>query len=90
MEQSNRVSLIETALTQALKPTLLNVQDDSQAHRGHAGAASGGGHFIVNIVSPVFEGKSAVQRHRMVYEALGNLMQTDIHAVNIIAKTPTE
>jgi BolA protein len=90
METSDRASLIRSALTATLQPTSLTIQDDSHAHRNHPGAQSGGGHFVVNIVSTKFEGKTAVQRHRMVYEALGDLMQTDIHAVNIIAKTPSE
>lgn len=87
----DRLTLIRTALTQALHPTQLTIHDESHLHRTHPGAQqSGGGHFVVNIVSPVFDGKTAVQRHQMVYQALGDLMTTDIHAVNIVAKTPSE
>jgi len=85
----DRLTLIRTALA-TLHPTALSVNDESYLHVNHAGAKSGGGHYIVNIVSPEFEGKTAVQRHQMVYGALGDLMKSDIHAVNIFAKTPSE
>ena len=82
---SERVNQIRERLSQALNPTQLAVRDDSAAHAGHAGAVqSGGGHFSVEIVSEAFEGKS------MVYKSLGNLMQTDIHALIIKALTPSE
>lgn len=83
-----RVNLIKQALTK-LAPISLNIIDDSHKHVNHPGA-QGGGHFIVEIVSESFEGKTAVKRHQMVYEALGDLLKTDIHAVNISAKTPRE
>lgn len=81
----NRMQRIRDALQQALAPTQLEITDDSAAHTGHAGAASGRGHFSIRIVSAHFRGMSAVQRHRCVYEALGSLMQTDIHALSINA-----
>jgi BolA protein len=84
-----RATLIEEALKTALNPTHLVLQDESALHAGHRGAA-GGGHFALNIVSAAFHGKSLVQRHRMVYEAIGKLMETEIHALSITAKTPTE
>lgn len=84
----NRVDLIRQALAK-LDPVSINIQDDSHSHRNHPGA-QGGGHFVVEIISTAFEGKTAVKRHQMVYEALGDLMKTDIHAVNIFAKTPAE
>lgn len=88
---SERVNQIRERLSQALNPTQLAVRDDSAAHAGHAGAMqSGGGHFSVEIVSEAFEGKSMVQRHQLVYKSLGNLMQTDIHALIIKALTPSE
>lgn len=88
---SERVNQIRERLSQALNPTQLAVRDDSGAHAGHAGAMqSGGGHFSVEIVSEAFEGKSMVQRHQLVYKSLGNLMQTDIHALIIKALTPSE
>jgi BolA protein len=90
MEQSkNRISLIKAAL-QSLQPTVLTLDDQSAQHAGHAGAQSGGGHFALTIVSNAFEGKTAVRRHQMIYEALGDLMQQDIHAISINAKTPNE
>ena len=63
--------------------------DESSQHAGHAGAR-GGGHFAATIVSNRFEGLNAVQRHRLVYEALGDLMKTDIHALSVRALTPKE
>ena len=72
-----------------LAPSFLEILDDSGLHAGHAGA-SGGGHFRLTIVSPVFVGKRTMERHRMVYDALGKMMQQDIHALAIAAKTPDE
>ncbi len=73
-----------------LEPDLLEIYDESAEHAGHAGAQSGGGHYQVLIVSRRFEGQSRVARHRMVYEALGAMMQQQIHAVAITALTPQE
>lgn len=73
-----------------LRPTSLELRDESQAHAGHAGAASGGGHWQLTIVSEAFRGKSPVARHRMVYEALGDLMKRDIHALQIEAFAPEQ
>lgn len=88
---SERVELIRTALEQGLKPEQLDILDDSAAHAGHAGARqSGGGHFTVQIVADAFTGKSKVQRHQMIYQALGALMQTEIHALSIKAFSPSE
>jgi len=85
-----RVAMIRERLTAAFAPTALDIEDDSAKHAGHAGARSGGGHFNVRIVSTEFSGKSLVQRHRMVYDALGDAMQQDIHALSIQAKAPDE
>ncbi|HQT00899.1 MAG: BolA family transcriptional regulator [Hydrogenophilales bacterium 16-64-46] len=74
----------------ALEPESYTLEDDSAAHRGHAGAASGGGHFSLTIVSPKFRTLSTLARHRLVYEAMGELMQRDIHALSISALTPEE
>ena len=74
----------------ALEPLAMDIIDDSAQHAGHAGARSGGGHFRLNIVSPKFADKATMARHRMVYHALGSLMQHEIHALSIIAKTPEE
>lgn len=87
---SDRVAAIETRLRQALAPQELRVVDNSAAHAGHAGARDGGGHFEVLIVAERFAGKTPLQRHRLVYAALHDLMQTDIHALSIKALTPEE
>ncbi len=85
-----RVERIEALLREAFAPSVLEVVDDSAAHRGHAGAASGAGHFDVRVVSPAFAGKTPIQRHRLVYQALAGMMHTEIHALSIKAYTPEE
>ena len=79
-----------TQRLQALEPTRLDLEDDSHHHAGHTGAADGRGHFSVLIVSKRFAGLRQVQRHRLVYEAVGDLMATDIHALSIHALAPDE
>ena len=75
----------------ALNPLTLDLRDESEQHAGHAGARPGGGsHWQLTIVSEAFRGKSAVARHRMVYEALGDLMKRDIHALRIEALAPEQ
>ena len=75
----------------ALQPVTLDLQDESGQHAGHAGARpSGGSHWQLTIVSDAFRGKNAVARHRMVYEALGDLMKRDIHALKIEALAPDQ
>ncbi|MCX7891413.1 MAG: BolA family transcriptional regulator [Burkholderiales bacterium] len=73
----------------ALEPESLALEDESAAHAGHEGAR-GGGHFRLTIVSPRFTGKARVERHRLVYGALGPLMQREIHALAIEALAPDE
>ena len=85
-----RVERIRALLTEALAPQSLDVADDSHKHAGHAGARGGQGHFGVDIVSAAFVGKLPLARHRLVYAALGEMMQTDIHALAIRARTPDE
>ena len=76
---------------QALAPSRLELLDESAQHAGHAGAAPGGNtHWKLTIVSAAFEGKPTVARHRMVYQALGELMNHPIHALSINAKSPVE
>ncbi len=82
--------LIKQKLSNALKPEIIEIIDDSAAHAGHAGARKGGGHFNVTIVSEAFNGKSLVQRHQLIYQALGNMMKNEIHALGINALTPSE
>ena len=83
-----RVSRIESLLTEAFSPSRLLVKDQSHLHAGHAGAQDGRGHYDVTIVSEAFVGKPPLARHRMVYDALGSLMETDIHALRITASVP--
>ena len=83
-----RVAKIEKLLTEAFQPSHLLVKDQSHLHAGHAGAQDGRGHFDVTIVSNAFVGKSPLARHRLIYDALGTLMETDIHALRIHASTP--
>ena len=86
----SRVERIQAALQAAFAPQQLEVQDDSHRHAGHAGAADGRGHFKVLVVSEAFAGKAPLARHRAVYSALGEMMETDIHALSIKALTPQE
>lgn len=74
----------------ALTPESLEIQDESAAHAGHAGAQGGGGHYWLMIVSSQFVGKLTVARHRMIYDALKDMMQTEIHALSIQAYSPDE
>lgn len=75
----------------ALAPERLELVDESAKHAGHAGAAPGGNtHWRLTIVSAAFAGKSVVARHRMIYAALGDLMQNPIHALAIAARAPGE
>jgi BolA protein len=74
----------------ALAPERLEIADESAKHAGHAGAQSGGGHYQLTIVSAQFAGKPRIARHRMVYGALGTLMQQEIHALAIEAYAPGE
>ncbi|MBL4851625.1 MAG: BolA family transcriptional regulator [Gammaproteobacteria bacterium] len=85
-----RIAMIRQRLTDALSPSSLEIVDDSHKHVGHAGAASGGGHFTVHIIAEAFVGKSLIQRHRTIYNALGDAMENDIHALSIKAYTPAE
>ncbi len=86
----DRQALIRTELEKRFQPTELLIKDQSHLHAGHEGARDGKGHFDVTIVSQAFDGVNRVQRHRMVYAALGNLIETDIHALRIKALTPSE
>ncbi len=82
--------MIAELLNSALEPEALDVVDESHLHAGHAGAASGKGHFAITVVCDRFAGLAPLQRHRMVYDALDSLMQTDIHALSIHAYAPDE
>ncbi len=82
---SSRSTVIETILSDAFSPDELLVKDQSHLHAGHAGAKDGRGHFEVMIVSDIFRDRSRIECHRLIYEALGQLMTTDIHALSIRA-----
>ncbi|MFP5349260.1 MAG: BolA family protein [Gammaproteobacteria bacterium] len=90
MSADDRIARIESRLRATLAPDSLDIMDESAAHAGHEGAKSGGGHYALTIVSPRFAGQSTLARHRLVYQALGEMMQRDIHALQITALTPDE
>lgn len=80
---SDRLQQMQSLLQKSLQPTFLEIIDDSEKHKNHAGAAGGMGHYTIKIGSQHFVGKSLVDIHRMVYSALGNMLETDIHALKI-------
>lgn len=80
-----RMQRIRKTLAEALDTDAIEITDEGHKHVGHAGAQSGLGHFAVTVRSTRFDGKSRIARHRMVYAALGELMETDIHALSITA-----
>lgn len=90
MSSQERLVLIRQRLEEALDPVQLEIIDESDKHIGHAGAVSGGGHFSVTIVSSRFAGCPPLKRHRLVYEALNDLIKTEIHALSIKALAPDE
>ena len=78
-----RVTEIRRRLEAAFEPSILEIEDQSHMHVGHAGAASGGGHFAVRIEAVALAGVNRVKQHRMIYHALGEMMRTEIHALSI-------
>jgi len=87
---TTRVDEIQSRLNATFLPLTCLLEDDSAAHASHAGAASGGGHYRLKLVSAVFEGQNRVTRHRLVYDCLLDLMHKDIHAIEIVALAPSE
>jgi len=85
----NTIELIRQRLA-ALDPEKIEILDESARHVGHEGAKSGGGHYLLTIVSSKFSGLSAMARHRLIYAALGEMMRKDIHALSVKAYTPQE
>lgn len=85
----NTLELMRAKLA-SLLPEQLDIEDESAQHAGHAGAKGGGGHYRLYIVSAAFAGNSTLARHRLVYEALGEMMHKQIHALSITAHTPEE
>ena len=89
MSQAERMALMRDRLTAGLAPRQLEIFDDSDKHIGRAGA-SGGGHFTVHIVAQAFAGKPLLERHRMIYDLLKDMMRDEIHALSIQARSPDE
>lgn len=85
-----RMDRMRSRFEAALSPVELVLEDDSAMHAGHAGAASGGGHYNVRIVSLQFEGLKLVTRHRLVYDSVHDMMHSEIHALAITALAPSE
>jgi BolA protein len=85
-----RIERIRKRMQLALAPLELVLGDDSAMHVGHAGAASGGGHYSVRVVCPQFEGLRLVMRHRLVYDSVHDMMHDEIHALAITALAPSE
>lgn len=90
MEPGQRVAAIRDRLEKAFAPEALEIDDESHLHAGHVGARDGRGHFRVMLVAEAFNGMGPLARHRAVYAALGELMQTDIHALTIEAVASDE
>jgi BolA family transcriptional regulator, general stress-responsive regulator len=86
----SREEKIRNQLQETLDPLELLIKDQSQLHIGHAGARDGKGHYDITVVSEAFIGLNRVQRHRVVYDSLRELLETDIHALRISAYTPSE
>lgn len=90
MNPQERKKEITRLLAEAFDPETLGVEDESYQHEGHAGAKDGRGHFRVLIITEVFEDKSMIERHRMIYRVLDDMMRLDIHALAIDAWSPDE
>jgi BolA family transcriptional regulator, general stress-responsive regulator len=88
--RKDRPERIRACLVTQLNASVVEVIDDSHLHAGHAGARDGRGHYRVRVVSDAFKGLRAIQRHQLVYRALGEMMQTDVHALSIAAFAPEE
>ena len=87
---ARRIDMLRERISAALQPASLVIEDESHQHAGHAEAKSGRGHFRVKIISELFTGLRPLQRHRLVYDAIGELMKTEVHALSIDARTPEE
>lgn len=87
---ASRESSIRQRLEDSFDPQELLIKDQSHLHLGHEGAKDGKGHFDITIMSEAFAGVGRVQRHQMVYDALSDLLESDIHALRIKALAPTE
>lgn len=88
MDTEQRMNEMRVRLETHFDPLDMELLDEGHLHVGHAGAKDGRGHFRLRIVSSKFEGKTMIQRHRLVYQLMGDLMKTDIHALTIEAHEP--
>ena len=88
MNTEQRMTEMRGRLQSVFDPLQLELVDEGHLHVGHAGAKDGRGHFRLKIISERFAGQNMIQRHRMVYQAMGDLMETDIHALTIDARIP--
>jgi BolA family transcriptional regulator, general stress-responsive regulator len=88
-DRATRIARIEAALA-VLEPVEFELVDESHKHVGHAGARDGRGHFALTVVSRQFEGEGMLARHRRIYAALAELMESDIHALSLKALTPDQ
>lgn len=86
----DRIDRIRARLAETFVPSECQLEDESALHAGHAGAASGGGHYRLRIISEKFEKLGRIQRHRLVYDCLDDMMQKEIHALAITALAPSE
>ena len=86
----SRVERIRALVQDRLRPQRLEIRDDSAAHAGHAGATDGTGHFRLLVVADCFSGRTLVQRHRLVHDALAELLRDEIHALALVTKSPDE
>jgi len=85
-----RIDKMRTKLSSALTPVALDIRDDSAMHIGHAGAQGGAGHYTVSIQADAFRGLGRLQRHRLVYDAIAEMMPVEVHALSIKATAPDE
>jgi BolA protein len=83
MDNSQRIERMQQLITEQLQPSELEIIDESHLHAGHVGAREGKGHFKVRIASEKFDGLKPLQRHRLIFDSLGDMMSTDIHALSI-------
>lgn len=89
-DRAPREQRIEALLDATFNPLVCQLIDESAAHAGHAGAASGGSHYRLHLVSAVFENQSRINRHRLVYDCLRDMMQLEIHALALTTVAPSE
>jgi BolA protein len=90
LDANARLEKIRDRLTGTFSPLQCQLEDESAQHVGHAGAASGGGHYRIRLVSAQFEGLNRVKRHRLVYDAVHDMMNNEIHALAMTTLAPSE